>query len=76
MLLQNGVYLLPSLMKAKAQSNSEISVAVLESDWLASGLAEQALYNQYLGHTSVILVNHDAWVALCTKHSTIMTLQA
>lgn len=67
LLLQEGVYLLPQLL----QLVSSHRLFVLESDWLASGLAHQSMFKD----KRVNLINPAQWVALTAEHFNVVTVQ-
>jgi sulfur transfer complex TusBCD TusB component (DsrH family) len=71
MLLQEGVYVLPTLLKHSSQS----PIAILESDWMASGLAHEPVYSEALQNNYVRLVSAEQWVTLCAQHLNVVTLQ-
>lgn len=64
-LLQNGVYLMPTLLACMPLKQ----IKVLESDWLASGLGQQ------LSVADEQLVSAAQWVALCAEHNNVVTIQ-
>jgi sulfur transfer complex TusBCD TusB component (DsrH family) len=66
-LLQDGVYLLPELIQQIPANR----LFVLESDWLASGLAQINLHE-----LKVNLISAEQWVNMAAEHFNILTLQS
>nr|WP_136252223.1 hypothetical protein [Ningiella ruwaisensis] len=78
-LLQDGVYLYPSLVRILEEKdlNNLIDLRVLDIDWMASGLGALVSSADKSGAQTIErhLVNTQQWVALCAEHSPIMTVQ-
>jgi len=66
-LMQNGVYMLPQLL----ESVSAHRIVVLNTDWVASGLAHQGLMKDKQVHT----ISNAQWVGLCAEHKNVVTVQ-
>ncbi|MFC4699338.1 DsrH/TusB family sulfur metabolism protein [Glaciecola siphonariae] len=80
-LLQDAVYLLPKTIAyisslSHVNDADNLSIYVLEPDYLASGLAGQPSYVSCLGEReNVEVINHTQWVDLCVKHQPIVSIQ-